>query len=269
MVNKEMNDLNFKTWFEATDIFGFDPEIRDEAISDNMLARPISQFNIELMMEFLNNKRVGLHAANCPFVNEIQWGTEPGSAIKLEVDTGYSFHLKKLVVDLQGQKRWITKKLFQLNRHGYGGHEDSVASEVHEHIQKAMESPMESPVEEYGDGELQKLVVHLAGRIRRVAKEVFLYQGVKKVDENNYLIMFECRGGGVEAPDQRRVEKNLTQVTYDKEGGTIRIQNYNVESPVGGPHEWAISPQDIDLYFLPTQPRDEIAEVVGVHFKYY
>ena len=96
-----------------------------------------------------------------------------------------------------------------------------------------------------------------------------MFQAVRKVDENNYLIQFEVRGHGVEAPDQKRIEENLTQITYDKEAGTIRVQNYNVESPVGGAHEWAIAPQDLDMYFLPSQPRDEIAECVAVHFKYY
>ena len=137
-----MEKLRFKNWFEAVDIFGFDPPVSEEAPEDSMLANPISGFNTELMMEFLGNKSVGLFLPNSPFVNEIQWGTEPGQAVKLEVDTGYTFHLKKLTTDLSGNKRWVTKKLFQLNRHGYGGHEDSVAGEVHEHINTLMKAPM-------------------------------------------------------------------------------------------------------------------------------
>lgn len=262
-----MKTLRFKTWLEAVDIFGFEAQPRKEESDDSILSKPISSFNTELMMEILSHKKIGLHSPNMPFVSEIQWGTEPGSAVKLEIDTGYTFHLKKLAVDLLGQKRWITKKLFQLNRHGYGGHEDSVAGEIYEHLTNAMKSSMDSPKQEYND--LENLTVHLTGRIRRVVKDLFLYQGIKKVDENNYLIMFEMRGHGVEAPDHTRVEKNLTQVTYDKESGTIRVQNYNVESPVGKGHSWSLGLQDIDLYFLPSQTREEISEAVAVHFKYY
>ena len=45
--------------------------------------------------------------------------------------------------------------------------------------------------------------------------------------------------------------------------------NYNIESPVGGPHEWKIMPSDFDEYFFPSQDRDEISEPLVVHMKYY
>lgn len=262
-----MDELRFKTWFEATDIFGFEDPRPSEDAGESMLARPIQQFNTQLMMDFLANKRVGMQNSRNPFVNEMQWGTEPGSSVKLEVDTGYTFYIKKLVTDLQGEQRWITKKMFQLNRQGYGGHEDSVAGEVHEHLENAYAEPMDSANREYND--LESLVLHVTNRIRRTAKEIFMYEGIKRLDEDNYLIIFSIRGSGVEAPDQQRVEENLTQVTYDRDSGTIRIQNYNVESPVGRAHDWALMPKDVELYFLPSQSREEISEALSIHFKYY
>jgi len=262
-----MDELRFKNWFEATDIFGFQDSREKEDISDGLLSRPIQGFNVTLMMDFLANKRVGLFNAHAPFSNEMRWGSEPGSSVKLEVDTGLTFYIKKLATDLEGEQRWVTKKMFQLNRQGYGGHEDSVAGEIHEYLQSTLDEPMDSGNRDYND--LENLVLHLANKIRRTAKEIFLYDGVKKLDENNYLIVLTVRGQGVEAPDQQRVEQNLTQITYDREGGSIRVQNYNVESPVGGSRSWSLSPKDVDLYFLPSQSREEISEVVAVHFKYY
>jgi hypothetical protein len=58
-------------------------------------------------------------------------------------------------------------------------------------------------------------------------------------------------------------------VTYDREAGTIRVTNYNIKSPVGKRHSWKIYPNDLDLYFFPSQDRDEISETVAVHMKYY
>ena len=262
-----MDDLRFKNWFEATDIFGFEDKATEENIDDGLLARPIHRFNLQEMMDFLSYKKIGQQTSKSPFINEIQWGSEPGASVKLEVDTGFTFYLKKLVTDLAGEQRWITKKMFQLNRSGYGGHEDSVAGEIHEHLENTYSEPMDSANPDYHD--LESLVLHITNKIRRTAKEILMYDGVKKLDENNYLIIFSVRGQGVEAPGHRRVEENLTQITYDKDSGTIRVQNYNVESPTGGAHEWALQPKDMDVFFLPSQSREEISEAVCVFFKYY
>jgi hypothetical protein len=100
-------------------------------------------------------------------------------------------------------------------------------------------------------------------------KDVFLPCGIKKLHEYAYLISLNVRGHGVEAPDQRRIEQNQTAVTYDPDQGTIRIFNYNIESPTGGPHQWSLMENDLDIYFFPSQSRDEIADCLMVHFKYY
>ena len=46
-----MQKLNFKKFFEATDIFGFEPNRSQEEKDDNLLTHPINQFDIELMMD--------------------------------------------------------------------------------------------------------------------------------------------------------------------------------------------------------------------------
>lgn len=256
----------FKNWFETVDIFGFNEKNPIKPMSDGFLERPIIAFNIGLMMDFLSNKRIGLESSGSQFINEIQWGSDFG-AVKLIVDSGYTFYVKKLTKDLQGENRWITKKMFQLNRNGYGGHEDPVAGEIYSHLENAYNAQPEVGSPDFND--LESLVIHITNKVRRVVNETLVYQGIKKVTENNFLIIFAARGPGVEAPDHSRIEENLTQITYDKELGTIRCTNYNIESPVGGAHSWTIMPNDLDVYFLPTQSRDEISECIAVHFKYY
>lgn len=260
--------MRFRKFFEATDIFGFEPSLSGIDPDDNMLSRPIQQFNLELMMELLSNKKIGMQKAYVPFVSEIQWGNEPG-AIKLEVDTGLTFYIKKLGVDKIGGHRWVTKKMFQLNRQGYGGLEDSVSQEIYEHLDKLSQSRIDAPSEVYEAEDLENLVIHLQNKMKRIAKDIFVPAGIKKLSEYAYVISMDVRGMGLEAQSQRRVEQNQTVVTYDKEQGTIRIFNYNIESPVGGPHKWQIMESDLDIYFFPTQDREEISECIAVHFKYY
>ena len=267
-----MRRLTFKRYFEATDIFGFDVERSDEKSDDDMSSKPINQFDLELMMEYLGKKPVGNYEPHKPFVSEIIWGRQPNGftvpgSVKLEVDTGYTFYIKKMGMDKLGQPRWITKKMFQLNRQGYGGLEDAVAQEVYEHVVKIQEGNLDGPTEGYDD--LENLVVHINNKLKRISKNIFIPMGIKKLHEDAYIISFEVRGHGLEAQDQRRVEQNQTCVTYDKEQGTIRIFNYNIESPVGRGHSWQLMENDIDLYFFPTQDREEISECLAVHMKYY
>lgn len=263
--------MRFNNWLKSinffeNDIFGFDREKNEESPSDSLLNNPIDQFDVELMLDFLTEKRVADMKGKIMFPNVIQWGNQPGS-VKLEVDPGYRFNIKKLGVDKQGNPRWVTKKMFQLNRQGYGGYEDSVAQEVFEQIKKAGEGMIESAPEEYKD--LDNLVHNIYSKLKRSAKSIFIPEGVRKLHDDAYIIKLGVKGSGLEARNQQRVEQNQTLVTYDRQQGTIRITNYNLLSPTGGSHEFKINQNDLDCYFFPSQSRDEISEVVAVRMKYY
>jgi hypothetical protein len=260
--------MEFRKWFEATDIFGFDTDKATTQADDNMLSKPISQFDLELMMDLLAQKSIGMFEAVVPFVSEIKWGNQPG-AVKLEVDTGLTFYIKRLGIDKTGNPRWVTKKMFQLNRQGYGGLEDAVAQEVHEHLARVFEARLDGPKEVYQEEDLENLVIHIYNKVKRVMKEIFLPAGIKKLSEYAYVISLDMRGHGLETQDQKRIEQNQTVVAYDKEQGTIRVFNYNVESETGRHHRWELMENDLDVYFFPTQDREEISECLAIHFKYY
>lgn len=258
---------NFREFFEAVDIFGFENRSVPEgpAVQDD---RPLKVFDLETMMSLLSIKKLGLNEATSNFVNEIVWGeaTRPGT-LKLEVDTGLTFFIKRMNYDAEGNRRWATKRVFQLNRNGMGGYEDYIAQEVFENIQKIDSIPLDSPDRNYE--RLENLSWQISKTMKKVAKPMFLFRGIKQVEENAYQIIFDMRAGGVETQDQKRVDQNVTQVVFEANAGVIRVTNYNIESPVGGDHNWKQMPSDFDAYFFPTQSKEEIAEAVGVHFKYY
>ncbi len=258
--------LTFKKYLEATDIFGFDDNRSKDEPDDDMLSKPISQFNLELMMDILSKKKVGTRTPYLKFVNEMRWGDDPG-AVKLYVDPGWSFYIQKMATDKQGNERWVTKKLFQLNRQGYGGLEDLVAHEIHNEIVKTHEGPLDAPINDYSD--LEHLTQQIYNKSRKVMKHIFIPEGIRKLSDNAYIIKLGVRGQGVESMNHQRVEQNQTLVSYDPECGTIRITNYNIESPVGGGHAWRLNPNDFDVTCFPTQSRDEISELVAVNMKYY
>lgn len=256
----------FKTYVE-NDIFGFERNQKEEPLYDDSIDnKPMKQFDVESMIEFLARKKVGVFKPQINYMNEIQWGERAG-AIKLEVAPRMSVHVKKLGFDIHGHSRWITKKLFQLNRTGYGGTEDAVASEIHDIIKSVSKTPLESALKDYRG--LEGLTEAIANKMRKVAKPMFMFEAIRKLSDENYLIKFSLRGHGLEARDHQQVVENLTQITYDKEAGSIRIMNYKVSNGTGESVNWKIQPNDLDIYFFPSQDRDEIAETVATFFKYY
>lgn len=263
--------MRFKDWVKKptileNDIFGFDRRKDAEQPDESLHTAPIDQFDVELMMDFLKGKKIGTQYGEVSFPNVIQWGGQPGS-VKLEVDPGYRFSVKKLGVDKTGNPRWVTKKMFQLNRQGYGGFEDSVAQEVYEQLNRAAGDMIEAAPEDYKD--LDNLVHNIYGKLKRSAKNIFIPEGIRKLHDDAYIIKFGLKGSGLEARNQQRVEQNQTLVSYDRQQGTIRITNYNLLSPTGGGTEFRINQNDFDCYFFPSQSRDEISEVVAVRMKYY
>lgn len=260
---------SFKQFYEAANIFGFENG-RDAAANDassELDNYPIRQFDVELMMKLLLNKKIGLHEADYSnFMNEISWGGERPGAMKLEVDTGYTFHIKRLNYDLEGNKKWATKKMFQMNRRGLAGYEDIIANEIYDHMNRLNSFEIDYPQPSYD--ELEKLSYKISQSMRRVGDKMFIFRGIKKLSEQCYHIVFEVGAGGVESQDHQRVENNVTQVSFDETTGTIRVNNYNIESPMKG-RKWEVMPNDIDIYFFPTQPIDEICDCMAVHFKYY
>jgi hypothetical protein len=261
-----MRKLNFRSYFEAVDIFGFgrDEENReeDEEILDN---KPMKTFNVDLMIEYLSKLKVGTSRPNVKFMNEIQWGDSSG-AVRLEVSPSNTFYVKKLGKDLEGNERWVTKKVFQLNRNGFGGYEESVCQEIFGIIEENSKGTVDRAVKDW-DG-MEDLVNNIATKMRRVARDIFTWEGTKKVSRDNYIIVFEVAGQGVQARDQLRIEENCTQVSYDPKLGIIRVMNYKVASSLGQ-HEWKVMPSDLDCCFFPSQQRDEISEAVATFIKYY
>lgn len=258
---------NFRVFLEKTaeELFGI--KNNSDTKEDNPpIQYPIKGFDVELMMELLSRKRLGVYLPKSSFLNEIQWGTQPG-AIKLEVDTGYTFFIKKLTNDKTGEPRWITKKALQLNRNGFGGKEDLVAQEIYDNLNSLLDENLEFYNEKYE--ETENLTKYLYDKMISSAKTIFFPEGIKKINDDAYIIKFGVKGQGLEFRDQQRIEQNQTLINYDKNLGTIRITNYNLLSPVGKAHEFNIGKNDLDVYFMPSQSMDEIANVLCVHMRYY
>jgi hypothetical protein len=261
-----MKYLGFKTYMETLANYGVDRRIKDRNEEQRPeKENPINFFDLEYMRDMLCERMLGEMHPFSRFVNEVQWGDGPG-ALRFNIDPKTGVYIERLGVDLSGEKRWCTKKYFQINRHGYGGFEEVVTQELFDHLQEIYKDPMDSPSADYRD--LKMLVINMAERLRKEARPLFLFDRIAKMDENRYLICFNVRGQGVQAPGQTRIEKNVTDVNYYPNEGYIRVINYNYESPLGE-HKWEVSGPDMNLFYFPTQSRDEIIDPVATNLRFY
>lgn len=270
-----MEDLNFKKYLFnewGKDLFGFDSEdpIHNKGQKGKFYTpvnpeKPINTFNVERVCKRIAEFSIQDKEPCHKFVNEVEWGKGVG-ALKVIIHPDLHTEISRAGYDLKGEKTWCTKKLFLVNRAGYGGNEEFISQELMAQLKYVNEMAADSPNGDFKS--LQGLVVSMANEMRKTSRSYFIYDSIRKLDENQYVIKFNLRAGGVEAPGQNRVIQNETVVSYDRKHGKIRMTNRNVESPMGG-HNWAIMPSDTDAYFFPTQPKDEITKIIATTMRWY
>jgi hypothetical protein len=258
---------NFTTWLEnKVDIFGFEKDIqRKEQQKRNVKETPVESFNVESMMDYLLEMKLPGKNPSMRFTNQIQWGENVG-AVKVKMGTTLQLMIEKLSTDLEGNPTWVTKKFYQINRSGYGGFEHRVAIEVFGEVEKIDKILLDSPKNEYKD--LPGLVIGIASQLRRSANDIFIFDGIKRINDKNFIIKMNIRASGLEARDHQKVIENLTDISFSEKTGKIRIMNSCVKSKTGG-SQWKLTPNDIDMYFMPTQNKDEIVESISTYLKWY
>ncbi|MHA1949682.1 MAG: hypothetical protein ACW99G_07190 [Candidatus Thorarchaeota archaeon] len=262
-----MSDLSFKTWMEAKkDIFGFEKDIGFKK-PNPMNEKPINRFNIDLLIWKLSHHNIEERKAHRKFVNECHWGDGSG-ALRLKIHPDLHVEIARKICDLHGHHAWITKKLFLINREGYGGHEEVVGQKLIDEISAINKTPVESVNSNFNLDELERIVHSMAGQMRQTARDYFIFEGIRKISDKWFVIRFGLRGQGVEAPSQRRVVENQTMVYYDNQTGKIRVTNKNIETPVGG-HAWEYMPSDLDINLVPTQTSDEMNEILATTMRWY
>jgi len=263
--------MNFKLWLESEmkiADFGFEKEHSDHSpkISNIDREHPIHKFDIEELGTYLSMRKLGPNPCYSPYVNEYIWGEDVG-ALRVRINTGLQLFVDRKAIDLMGNEKWLTKRSFQINREGYGGYEDVVASEVFNILEEVSTLPLDVPKEAWPN--LERTVVNVANKLQRTAKNMLVFESILKLANNRYIIKFNVRAQGLETQDHNRVEENLTDISFDEQTGALRILNTNVESPTGKSRSWEIMPSDQDFLFFATQDNEEISEVISTPMKFY
>jgi hypothetical protein len=258
----------FKEWIEKRqDIFGFEKEQEEDSSFAVKNQDPIMQVDIEHIMDELANTKIHGKRGKIPYINEIHWGDEIGSLKLLLSPAGSG---KAIIsgkqTDLENKDCWICKSIIPyVNLEDASFRDDeNLADILYNKIDEI--GPIEIPKAEYLN--LEKLTIKLSRKCCKpdVIPKIFIYTGIREVvKDKNYIIKFECKGQGAEAPGEgggNRLEMFAIETSYNDKTGLIRCMGYGVTSPMKG-HKWEPQPSDWDEYFSPKQKSDEICEAIA------
>lgn len=258
--------LKFRNWLEAVeDIYGFeDKEPEDERVDD----LPIKSFSIHRLLNELSDYTIGELVCYRNFVDQVQWGNEPG-ALRVRLTPNLGVILERMTSDLQGKPFWITKKLFKLRNQEFAGRESTVAAEINHHIQEISKESLDSPSANYN---LYPLAIRLADRVKKHIHNMFIYEEFKKINENNYNILFSLVGAGVgrllgSGNQTGWTPAGIIDISYNPERGSIKgiLNTISVDNDTDS---WRIDVPYFLSEFAPSQPAEEIITTIVSGLKF-
>jgi len=261
---------NFQQWIKRRDHpcvkewadFGFSKQKDDCKKYTDDDQTPLNPFDVQEMFdEMLRMPSINSHKAKKRWADTLEWGQDIG-ALLLDISPLGSFKItiRRKITDLQGEMRWICKKIISLNERNYNTDEGPRAVEVYEAVKDIGKQMIDSPKSDYED--FHTLVRHLFSQSRLHFPSYCMFSPkIKQINENYYKIYFDMKGHGVESPSATRVEQFNIDILMDKEKGLIRCWGYDVKSPTKG-HKWEIVPSEWDEWYAPSQPIEEIVDIV-------
>jgi hypothetical protein len=247
---------------EERDIFGFQKAVPPSptTVVDET---PIDPLDAEVILGELYRMPLGARRPRWEWSDSVEWGEGETGTLKVHVNPLGSHRavIHRRVMDLQGTPCWICKKIlpFVETEHDKVETELAWAERLYEHLKVVDDQMVEMPSRDYR--ELEKLAISVAGKAAATAPPILIYEGLKMVDSENYIVFFTLRGHGVEAPGGMRVEQFNINLNYKPERGLIRCWGNEVSSPTRG-HLWYPQPSEWDELFSPAQPRKEIESAI-------
>lgn len=250
--------LTFKSFLETKDIFGFDsvkPE-EEEKEPDDL---PIQSFNSNHLMDLLAKTK--LPGLTRPFDSIIIWGNDVG-AIKIKLTPNLAISIERKTNDLSGNSLWIIKKLFKIKIREFAGKEDFVASELEKEVMSLAKEPIDVPIKNYK--KIEDLTKRIAQQVI-AANKYFSFQRIKKINDNNYNILFNITNFGLGKIVRRfkggPTPAGLVDISYNEQKGIIKcfLTTIGIE---GESESWQLDHPYFVGEFAPTQSEKDISKIM-------
>ena len=252
--------------------FGFRPKISIKA-SPFYLEEPMEPFRSSLMLkELYNLGHINQRKVSKDWDTEIVYGEGVG---KMQVDVsplGSYKIILKYINDLQGNLtgicRYIQPLVNDFNHKGPNDPREQVlADKLYNKLQEMDAEPLPAPM----SGKLkefEKVVHKFASVVKTEHPAIMVYEGLRKLDENNYLMSFEYKGYGNGLPNSNKAEKFLINWQYMPKEGLIHTWGYEVVSK-SVTRTYIPTPSEWDEYFTPSQPSEVIIGCIREAFMTY
>lgn len=259
---------SFKSWLigEGKDIFGFEGRTGRECVPPAISEDPVASLASDVIVELMMSREVGGLTPVMEFSNQVRWGEGAGAVEAVMSPLGsYKTTIRRMQPDLEGRNVWTCRKVvpYKAMLERGGVLDERVGWMLLEEVERVRRQDIEAPSRDYKGlpGLVRK--ASLAFQRKGTMPEIFIYRGVKEVVEaRNYLVAFELRGQGVEAPGRARVEEFVVNMSYDPDAGMIRVFGHDVQSKARG-HQWYPKPSEWDEKFSSGQEEREIIECIG------
>lgn len=257
---------SFKQWLlKEEDIFGFEKKTISEKPKD-VDDLPLNPITADVVLETMLKRDIQGIIPFSEFHDQIQWGNNPG-AVRMNITPlgSYKSIIKKLQYNLKGDLEWVCKKILPYKELSNTNKffDEHVAEEVFEKVEEIYKKNDKHPTQDYNN--LLNLTVKVANKCnqKNTIPDIFIFTGIKEVKKNeHYLISYECKGHGVEAPGSMRLEQFVIDMIHDKETGMIRSMGSTIQSPTRQ-HTWTIQPSEWDEKFSNSQDNNEISEAIA------
>lgn len=265
-----MTSFAFKEWMGLRDIFGFEKEIVQAQQPQKIDDLPVQRLCLSDVMERLSQNTLIMGLPKSRFMTEMQWGNQPG-AVRVVWTPRLNVKVQKLHHDREGNNVWVLKKYFFVNDRDFAGQEDVVADEVFEQVKMVANEQLDAVMEQ-GEFKFENIVYSLAAKMRQQDNDTIDFQGVKKLNENEYDLSFYIRGGGqgtMYGPKgQRPALALIVKMGYNENTGLIKAIAELIQG-VDDTSNWTIQPAEFEEVFLPTQSKNEIITAITTALKWF
>jgi hypothetical protein len=262
--------VSFRIYLELSDDqFGFESSQKLKKPDDDDVD-PIRPFSIQRLLDRLSGKKLAGIGAKVPFNDKVEWAGDRAGGVRSRITPNGNMIIERKVQNLEGDEVWYTYKVFKIDIVKFTGYEDSVADAVFNKVEKAYKDKLDSPSRDYKD--LSYLAKRLTARLRQVEESIFVFEDIKKVNDNQYVIYFSLPAAGAGRLIKRRAGGQTPEievnVSYDKHTGMIRVI-FNTVSTENRGQGWEVDVPYFDGLFTPSQDKDVIINAIATTVKYF
>lgn len=259
-----MKCLNFKNWIlteNFKDIFGFGKSKieKKDSFDERFVTKP------NLIMKSLLKRNLSGKESILNFNNELVWQNDTNDKIKLLITPYGSLRavIKRINRNKIGEEIWITKYVHLLIDSDKKINEEDEADKLFNVIEKINDDEIDSSIK---DINFEKYVLKIAEslKMKRPCKWM-VFDKVRKVKENYYIICFNMTGSGLESSagsgPSNKIEQYQINLIYDEKTGVMRCFGTSIESSKKT-SQWKNGIPDWDENFLTSQRFEEVLSCI-------